>query len=95
MRETFRQDLHMSFKNKNMLQVINRIIEEYRREGYVLTLRQLYYQLVSRDIIPNKQSEYAKSMSKAINKARDYAIRRKIKKSDFDKINVSIWEFKE
>lgn len=60
MREAFRKNLHLSFKNKNRLDIINRIIEEYRREGYVLTLRQLYYQLVSRDIIPNKQSEYAK-----------------------------------
>jgi hypothetical protein len=29
-------------------------------QGYVLTLRQLYYQLVSRDIVPNKQAEYSK-----------------------------------
>jgi len=36
----------------------NVIIEEYQRDGYKLTLRQLYYQLVSRDIIPNKQSSY-------------------------------------
>lgn len=38
---------------------INRIVEEYQRMGYKMTLRQLYYQLVSRDIIPNKQKEYA------------------------------------
>ena len=28
------------------------IANEYRHKGYTLTLRQLYYQLVSRDIIP-------------------------------------------
>lgn len=40
------------------LKKINEIIEEYQEAGYKLTLRQLYYQLVSRDIIPNKQREY-------------------------------------
>lgn len=34
------------------------IIDEYATQGYVLTLRQLYYQFVARDLIPNKQSEY-------------------------------------
>lgn len=42
------------------LQQINGIIAEYLKLGLKLTLRQLYYQLVSRDIIPNKQTEYAK-----------------------------------
>lgn len=36
----------------------NEIITEYTKQGYKLTLRQLYYQLVSRDIIPNKQAAY-------------------------------------
>ncbi len=34
------------------------IIDEYTKQGYDLTLRQLYYQLVSRDVIANKQTEY-------------------------------------
>ncbi len=51
------------------LHVINGIIEEYRVQGYTLTLRQLYYQLVSRDIIPNKQSEY-KNISKLLKEGR-------------------------
>ena len=50
----------MSKQNQVQLQIINEIIEEYAEEGYKLTLRQLYYQLVSRDIIPNKVQEYAK-----------------------------------
>lgn len=49
--------------NKARLDVINRIITEYQNAGYVLTLRQLYYQLVSRDVIPNQQKEYAKLSS--------------------------------
>lgn len=39
---------------------IMRICEEYRRQGYTMTLRQLYYQLVARDIIPNHDKVYAK-----------------------------------
>ena len=31
----------------------NEIMEEYASNGYDLTLRQLYYQFVSRDLIPN------------------------------------------
>ena len=60
MKQEFRQKLHLSPKNRELLETINEIIEEYAMEGYTLTLRQLYYQLVSRDVIPNKQSEYAK-----------------------------------
>ncbi len=60
MKQSFRDKLHMNQKNEELLETINDIIEEYLMEGYKLTLRQLYYQLVSRDIIPNKQSEYAK-----------------------------------
>lgn len=59
MKERFRK-IRLSKKNLEKLALINSIIEEYSADGYKLTLRQLYYQLVSRDVIPNKQSEYAK-----------------------------------
>lgn len=36
----------------------NAIIDEYRAQGFTLTLRQLYYQFVARDLIANKQTEY-------------------------------------
>lgn len=35
-----------------------RIIDEYRAEGYVLTLRQLFYQFVARDLLPNSNRSY-------------------------------------
>jgi hypothetical protein len=54
------REIRMGKANKERLSVINGIIEEYQEQGYVLTLRQLYYQLVSRDVVPNKQSEYSK-----------------------------------
>ncbi len=38
----------------------NEIIESYAAQGYDLTLRQLYYQFVARDLIPNTQREYKK-----------------------------------
>lgn len=60
MKERFRENLHLSRKNITKLAMVNEIIEEYKQQGYRLTLRQLYYQLVSRDIVPNMQSEYAK-----------------------------------
>jgi len=60
MKETFSDKLHLNKANKERLLVVNDIIDEYKEQGYVLTLRQLYYQLVSRGIIPNKQSEYSK-----------------------------------
>lgn len=42
------------------LMQINQITEEYASQGYKLTLRQLYYRLVSKNIIDNKVSEYDK-----------------------------------
>lgn len=59
MKQFFRK-IKLSPKNKEKLQQINDIIEEYQAIWEVLTLRQLYYQLVSRDIIPNQHKEYAK-----------------------------------
>lgn len=58
--------------SKGSLKIINAandIITAYRAQGDSLTLRQLYYQFVSRDIIPNKQSEY-KRLGSIINDAR-------------------------
>lgn len=54
------REIRLSKENKVRLDQINSIIREYQRQNYVLTLRQLYYQLVSRDVIPNQQKEYAK-----------------------------------
>lgn len=60
MKEQFSDKLRLSKSNIEMLNRINNILEEYVVDGYTLTLRQLYYQLVSRDIIPNNDKEYAK-----------------------------------
>jgi ABC-type xylose transport system permease subunit len=47
----------------------NVIIAEYAAQGFELTLRQLYYQFVSRGFIPNNQREY-KNLGDVINDAR-------------------------
>lgn len=47
----------------------NEIIAEFAADGYDLTLRQLYYQFVSRDLIANKQTEYSR-LGSIINDAR-------------------------
>ncbi len=47
----------------------NAICAEYRDQGYDLTLRQLYYQFVARDIIPNNDRSY-KRLGSIVNKAR-------------------------
>lgn len=48
----------------------NSIIATYRGQGYTLTLRQLYYQFVSRDLIPNTERSY-KNLGSAISDGRD------------------------
>lgn len=45
-------------KTLAVIEQANSIIALYAAQGYDLTLRQLYYQFVSRDLIANKQTEY-------------------------------------
>lgn len=52
-----------------LIQSANQIVEEYAEQGYSLTLRQLYYQFVARDLLPNKQKEY-KRLGSVISDAR-------------------------
>jgi len=47
-------------RNREKLVHIESIINEYQKAGYKLTVRQIYYQLVSRDLIPNNDREYKK-----------------------------------
>jgi hypothetical protein len=47
----------------------NAIIREYTAQGFILTLRQLYYQCVARDILPNKTQSY-KRLGAILNDAR-------------------------
>jgi hypothetical protein len=57
---TYTNRLGLNKQNVERLETINAIIDQYLDDGYVMTLRQLYYQLVARDVIPNSDKEYKK-----------------------------------
>src|SRR5229473_5489209 len=52
-----------------MIEQANEIIAEYAEQGFDLTLRQLYYQFVARDLLANTQKDY-KNLGGIINDAR-------------------------
>lgn len=52
-----------------IIEQANRIIREYAAQGFKLTLRQLYYQFVARDLIDNTQRSY-KRLGNIISEAR-------------------------
>jgi hypothetical protein len=56
-------------KSLALLRLGNDIIAEYAAQGFDLTLRQLYYQLVARDHIPNTQQSY-KRLGKLVSNGR-------------------------
>ena len=58
-----------SQKSAELLQQVNIILEYFEKQGYNLTLRQLYYQLVSKDIIANRVEMY-NSLGNMMSKAR-------------------------
>lgn len=57
MKETF-VEKRFSPESVHQITVINVILDEYEAEGYRLTLRQLYYQMVSRGYIENSLQSY-------------------------------------
>lgn len=63
------KDLNLQPGTLKLVKTCNAIIAEYQAQGFTLTLRQLYYQLVSRDIIANRQREY-KRLGSIVNDAR-------------------------
>jgi hypothetical protein len=68
MKQKFR-DTKLNAKSMEHLEAVNYIVEDYQSQGYKLTLRQLYYQLVSKNIIPNKDTEY-KKLSRVLTEGR-------------------------
>ena len=41
-----------------LIEQVNAVVADYAQQGYSLTLRQVYYQLVSRNVIPNNERSY-------------------------------------
>lgn len=52
------EDIKFQKATLELIGIANQIIDDYERRGYSLTLRQLYYQFVQRNLLPNKQSSY-------------------------------------
>ncbi len=67
----FKKFIDKNFGTSSLIVIdqANDIIETYLEQGYDLTLRQLYYQFVSRDLIENTQKSY-KRLGSIINDAR-------------------------
>lgn len=63
------RDLRPTKSTLLTIQQANEIAAEYGRQGFSLTLRQLYYRFVARDLIPNTMRSY-KNLGTAINTAR-------------------------
>lgn len=59
MKEKF-ENFNFKSATLDVINQANEIIEEYQADGFDLTLRQLYYQFVSRDLIPNSQKSYSR-----------------------------------
>ena len=63
------QDWNPRGDSLDLVYMANGIIDEYDAAGYTLTLRQLYYQFVARDLIENTERSY-KNLGSIIKKAR-------------------------
>lgn len=63
------QDMNLGPAKLALVEQANAIIGEYRAQGFDLTLRQLYYQFVARDLLANRLQEY-KRLGDVINDGR-------------------------
>lgn len=52
------QDFKFRQATLNTIDTVNDIISDYQSQGYDMTLRQIYYQLVSKDLIENSTRSY-------------------------------------
>ena len=62
-------DKNFSRESKDRIILVSDILDEYRNQGFDLSLRQLYYQLVARDYIENSVHSY-KRLGSLVNNAR-------------------------
>lgn len=52
------KDRNFNRATLRLIEISNSIISEYESQSLVLTLRQLFYQMVSRDVLPNSSQSY-------------------------------------
>jgi hypothetical protein len=63
------KEINFRGKSIELINLVNQVINEYKAQGYELTLRQAYYQLVARGYIPNNERSY-KNIGNLINDGR-------------------------
>lgn len=63
------QELRMSDERRRIVDQANIIVDEYKKQGYDLTLRQVYYQFIARDLFP---ATWADPVTKSTNNERSY-----------------------
>lgn len=63
------KEINFRGKSLELINLVNQVVEEYQAQGYELTLRQAYYQLVARGYIPNNERSY-KNIGSLINDGR-------------------------
>lgn len=63
------KEIKFQQKSLDLIELVNQVVEEYQAQGYELTLRQAYYQLVARGYIPNNERSY-KNIGSLINDGR-------------------------
>src|SRR3989337_1038473 len=92
MREQF-ANLNFRLDSLSTIDTVNAILDEYEVEGYDLSLRQLYYQMVERGFIENSDRSY-KRLGDLVNNARlagliDWDM---IKDRDRETVTPPTWE---
>ena len=65
----YKPDIKFRADSLRIIELADEIATSYKRQGYNLTLRQLYYQFISRDAFPNTERSY-KRLGSIINDAR-------------------------
>lgn len=63
------KEIRFQKKSLDLIELVNQVVDEYSAQGYELTLRQAYYQLVARGYIPNNERSY-KNIGNLINDGR-------------------------
>lgn len=63
------KEIKFQAKTLSLIELINSIVNEYHSQGYDLTLRQVYYQLVARGHIENNERSY-KNLGNVLNDGR-------------------------
>lgn len=69
MRREYESGWSPAAETRLLISQADEIARQYAASGYGLTLRQMYYQFVSKDLLPNSDKSY-KRLGAAINKAR-------------------------